>query len=433
MKKNPISVLLVMLLFLTSCSKSDNPAETRSETVKDVTITSYSKNLAYSGDEVIITGENFPAKEKCKIYFDDTAVEIINVSADAKTMTIKIPMVPKPFPVLKFVFEKRSHVNNVSNKYDQNIAIINKSVGNWTSTPNQFSFTDARPILNIQIRENGRIYFNYAEKTISSLDDGLTWNLWCISGDFGNFHATDNDEGWSDGGASQGELVKVPVGGTSSLIKSFYTNPTKKEFAAVYVENDMKTGLLVSQDRNVYKTANGVDFNKVHSSTSTMLDVQRPPFKLDFNNIWAIGSNQTTEKGLILYCNGNNENWHEYSFLNYPKSIVDDIYFVNNKVGYCSLSTYDSAPTVKLFKSIDGGVSWSPITSIPNIQRNLSMAFIDENTGYVSSDNKIYLTKDGGASWALDYTAEANIQKLGYANNCVYAITNGKMNRKFLK
>ncbi|WP_052911205.1 sialidase family protein [Riemerella anatipestifer] len=426
--------LVLILIILVSCSRNDEITNESQllEEVKDVIITSYSKNYAYSGEEVIIYGENFPIKEKCKILFDDVYSEILNVSKDSRQITIKVPNVARSIPTLKFIFENRNVVNNITNDYNKNIAVINKSIGNWTSTESAIFISDNDYIRGIQIKNNGKIYYNVSKRTYSSPDDGITWKVWYNSSFLSDFHATDNDEGFADSGFGLG---KVPKGGSPLSLNIFFTTDsrTSEKFATVFVENDMRTGLLVTTNRNVYKTSDGENFVKVYNSGSTKIDIQRAPFKLDYQNIWTIGYDQAIETGLIFYCNGNNENWHSYLFTAYPKSMVNNIYFVNDRVGYCSLYTFDANPKVKMFKSLDGGASWNLINDIPNAQRNISMVFINESIGYVSSDNQIFLTKDGGNTWSLDFTADENIQKLGYSNNCVYALTNGKINRKFLK
>ncbi len=62
----------------------------------------------------------------------------------------------------------------------------------------------------------------------------------------------------------------------------------------------MRTGLLVTTNRNVYKTSDGENFVKVYNSGSTKIDIQRAPFKLDYQNIWTIGYDQAIETGLIF-------------------------------------------------------------------------------------------------------------------------------------
>jgi len=434
MKKIAFTFYFIVISLLLSCSNSDDESNynNTTENSKDVIINSYSKNLAYSGDLITIKGENFPSKDISKIYLDEIEAEIINM--DSKQIILKIPLVKKTIPSLNFSFGDRKITNNVLNEYNSNIAIINKSVGQWTSMESSIN-TGSSPlyIKDLQIKNNGRIYYNISKKTFRSLDDGITWNLWYNSSFLGDFHATDNDEGWADGFG----IGKVNIGGSPTTFNTIF-NPEITEnyansFPCVFVENDMKTGLVVRANRDVYKTSDGKNFNQVYFSTSIpeKTDIQRAPFKLDFNNIWNIG--YINEYAMIFYCNGDNEIWNTYIFSDYPKSMANNIYFVNNKVGYISLYTFDDNPTVKMFKSTDGGSSWKLINNIPNINRDLSMVFIDESIGYVSSNNEIYLTKNGGQTWTLDYKGESNIKKLGYANDCIYALTSGNIYRKYLK
>lgn len=436
--KNYLFYLTVIFMTFISCSETDVPEiDEQPIEIKTVEITSYSKNFAYTGDEVVIEGENFPAKDKCKIYFDDVPVEIINVTPIQ--IRIRIPESSKAIPTLTFKFgDERNTIhyeNNVENNYSGNIAIINKKIGSWVSTTTSI-FEPDDDDLGFQIQDNGQLYFNVEQsgsgRVLSSSDDGITWQLWKEAGFISDFYATKNGEGWVTGWG----VEKVIVGLPPHRVNTIFKHPDRKNapFSCVYVEDDMKTGIAVSTSGDVFKTTDGESFKKLYSYGSQNLDVQKTPFKLDINHIWAIGFDYTLEMGLIIFCNGDNESWYHYLFSEYPRSMVNNIYFVNGNVGYCSLYTFGNNLPVKLFKTTDGGANWNLINNdIPNLNWRLSMVFLDENTGYVSSNNKIYITKDGGNSWALDFTADTNIRKLGYGNDRVYAISSNNIHRKFLK
>lgn len=136
MKK--LLVISLLSSVLLSCSRGDddtNQTPPTPENIKDVVISSYSKNYGYTGEEIIVYGENFPSIDKCKVYIGDKLVNVKNVSNDGKSLSFDLPNVETNMPQLKFVFENRNYTNNVSNKYNANIGIINKKVENGLLLP----------------------------------------------------------------------------------------------------------------------------------------------------------------------------------------------------------------------------------------------------------------------------------------------------------
>jgi len=80
-----------------------------------------------------------------------------------------------------------------------------------------------------------------------------------------------------------------------------------------------------------------------------------------------------------------------------------DLTFINSKVGYLSSRGYltDVGNYRKLYKTIDGGQSWSLIYDNPEMTKGLmNFFFIDEYTGYSTHPNaQISKTTDGGLTW----------------------------------
>lgn len=447
MKK--LLVISLLSSVLLSCSRGDddtNQTPPTPENIKDVVISSYSKNYGYTGEEIIVYGENFPSIDKCKVYIGDKLVNVKNVSNDGKSLSFDLPNVETNMPQLKFVFENRNYTNNVSNKYNANIGIINKKVGEWAFATNMPILKSEYDSYQLQFVKNTTdIYYKDAGSTFSSLDGGITWELWDKSFFNSGFHPLSNKNGWSSIGA--GIYKKDPE--NPLFLKEIFRVPgvshSGDDYASLmYLEEDMKNGLLVSAHRVVYKTNDGTNFRKVYSNvlkTFFPLIIQRAGFKLDINHIWGIGilhkkdiaTAENIGYGTIFYCNGNNENWSEYTFHNHPHTVITDIYFANENTGYCFLRNYNGN-NHKIFKTNTGGNQWTELNIPFALDKNTSIAFTDEKTGYVSAKNTIYITKDGGQTWTLDYTTASNITRLGYANNSVYATSeNGIMYRKFFK
>lgn len=110
-------VLFLIGLMFVSCSNDDSSNEEIND-VKDVVITSYSKNYGTSGEIIKIEGENFPKKENCKIYFDDVLAEIVSVDSNGKEIQVKLPEIDSGIPKLKFDFVSKKIINNVNNEFN---------------------------------------------------------------------------------------------------------------------------------------------------------------------------------------------------------------------------------------------------------------------------------------------------------------------------
>jgi len=436
MKKSFLAVLAISTISFTvfSCSNDDSVEQVISE-AKDVTITSYSKNYGYSGDLIKVNGENFPSKDKCKVYFDDVLAEVISVSEDGKEMNIKLPEISSGIPTLRFEFGNSKFTNSVTNEYQSNIGVINKKVGGWVSTKSSVPLSDVNMIQSSQVKNNGKIYIasQYGYNIHRSLDNGLTWKHWTINGigSFGDFHATENDEGWF---SSQSDLTKVPVGGSTTVGASMLST-IDGQFTTVYVDQNMTEGVAVTRKGNIYKSVDGTNFNQILTSSSTNNNLFKSPFKLDINNMWSIGvkgDGGGKGNGMILYCNGNNDVWHEYVFpASYGTSNVENIFFTNSQTGFCTLRR-PIADKIVLFKTTNGGATWSEINEFIEPAKTISITFVDNTHGYLVLDNNIHVTKDGGNTWNVDFTTQNPIQDIKFSNNCVYAITKGEIVRKFL-
>jgi len=84
-------------------------------------------------------------------------------------------------------------------------------------------------------------------------------------------------------------------------------------------------------------------------------------------------------------------------------SSVNSINFISETLGFfCGDNGI-------VYKSIDGGLTWTLInTGIPSVKLN-SVSFLDEQKGIVVGDNgTAYVTANGGTSWSLENTGSTN-------------------------
>jgi hypothetical protein len=102
---------------------------------------------------------------------------------------------------------------------------------------------------------------------------------------------------------------------------------------------------------------------------------------------------------------------------------------------YATVSTYNSGSgTGHVFRSTDGGVSWTNIdgtgvTGIPDVP--VHCIVIDPtNTSilYVASDIGLFVSLNGGATWDRENTGFANVivESLAIKGNYLYAFTHGR-------
>ena len=443
----------LVLLLLTSCGKDDsnpnsgnsnnNSNVTPSTEQKAIVITSYSKNYGYAGDSIDILGENFPKREQCKVTFGDTEATITSVSSDGKKLTLILPRSSTYLPELKFHFGEKAIIeNNVTNDYEQKIGIIDKVVGQWVKT--QWDVANAYYWYNVKTQIIGDYIYSTqvwdkssGNIVVFSKDNGITWEKWANTGGFSylsDFYITPSHEGLNvdfDG------VYKVPIGGTKTpnpFINSgkeiFYNKNIT--FNRVICDDEMKNIIVVSIAGDVYKSTNGKDFYPVREvNTRRLVDYQFRAFKRDVNHIWIGGLDDKNHKAIILFCNGNNEQWTEYVFENDPEGMAVDVDFPTNQIGYCLIS---SQANQRIYKSTDGGYSWQKLPfEFPLIAYH-SLAFKDENIGWESSSKVIYKTTDGGYTWQKEFEGESRIKKLYYTENVLYAFAeDGLLYRYYFK
>jgi photosystem II stability/assembly factor-like uncharacterized protein len=120
-------------------------------------------------------------------------------------------------------------------------------------------------------------------------------------------------------------------------------------------------------------------------------------------------------RGEIFKTHDGGETWSK--ILNSNSQIMA-MSFINDKQGF--YTTFFK----EIYKTNDGGVTWSMISSITELPT--SIRFVDETTGYISSlKGKLFKTIDGGKTWTIIYNkTDFTITKITSINKIVFAVGN---------
>jgi hypothetical protein len=116
---------------------------------------------------------------------------------------------------------------------------------------------------------------------------------------------------------------------------------------------------------------------------------------------------------------------NNWSVLNTSGYLVYDVQFINNSTGFAAVVT--SGSTGNIMKTTNYGLNWvlllqnSPISVNITDKKPMGIYFLDENTGFVSSDTKIYKYTSGSApTLVLTYLNASNQPRRNYINKIIF-------------
>ena len=146
-----------------------------------------------------------------------------------------------------------------------------------------------------------------------------------------------------------------------------------------------KDGFVASYNGNIYKTIDSAkNWTALNSTTNLPI---RDIYFLDANNGFAVGE-------FILRTQNAGQTWNRI-FTPSNKFEITSITFTSNLVGFC-------VGVNVIYKTIDGGQSWSEY-QVNNLGGNMmKIKFSDSQNGFiVCLFGKILRTTDGGISWQI--------------------------------
>ena len=111
--------------------------------------------------------------------------------------------------------------------------------------------------------------------------------------------------------------------------------------------------------------------------------------------------------GTLLFSSNGGQDWEQRSMLSGKFNWLRSMQFIEERTGFLVGDTI-------LYKSIDGGKSWSIIFH----NDILSAFFISGNTGHALSGDKVYRTFNGGNTWSEQTLSSSfALSKIGFADS----------------
>ncbi len=224
---------------------------------------------------------------------------------------------------------------------------------------------------------------------------------------------------------SYGSVIKTTDGGIS------WTNMDLPVSAATYVNNlfflTKDVGWVSCSGGKIFKTENGGNTWIDQSPVSSIMDFIISIHFLNENIGFVSASTATGD--LILKTNNGGNTWTE--LYNFPSVYINSIKFANENVGYASTQSGI------VYKTINGGINWTMITTpYPTTSKEAIYLFSENKLTIVGDYGMILYSNNGGDTWidqsvgtsyafiGVDFYDENNGLAVGESGN-VYKTSNG--------
>ncbi len=228
-------------------------------------------------------------------------------------------------------------------------------------------------------------------------------------GGYMDVHFTDAEHGWVVGYEKEGLVSRGVI-----LHKNFAGSWTKQAHPTVGTLSavqfvDSNTGWAAGDNGAILATKDG-------GTTWSLQDSGTDTYLYDLHFIDAKTGWITGHDGLVLKTVNGGETWFSQTIealADADSSQLVSMTFLDGNTGWVVGNRTDAgAVTAWVFKTVDGGTSWTAVEPVSQLQPPIADAarllrdvkFIDANNGWVVGRNMVLRTVDGGQTWKAQCT-----------------------------
>ncbi len=312
---------------------------------------------------------------------------------------------------------------------------LSNSAVNWSSLNNGYGVTQ---FYNGTVFPDGKSYFGGTQDNGTVLGTDQTGgNAWReINGGDGGYVAVDPSKPSTLYSSNPYFTFAKSTDGGATFSSSIFGISDESEFITPYVIDPSDPNRLWTGGAFIWRTTNGAsNWTLASNITPGIGDVTALAIAPTDANYVIVGlSDGFIARTSIGLTSTGSTNWAS----NQPRrAFVSSLAFdpTNRNVVYATFSTFGGA---HVWRSMDGGQSWSPLDgtgtgALPDVPVH-SLVIDPSNTArlYIGTDSGVFVTNNGGATWAVENTGFPNVitetLKLNVANGetWLYAFAHGR-------
>lgn len=142
---------------------------------------------------------------------------------------------------------------------------------------------------------------------------------------------------------------------------------------------------------------------------------------------YAVTASGTENKSYVIKTTNGGDNWN-YILTDSSGRGFNDVEFLDVNTGFAGTDYFSGSS--KLYKTTDGGVSWTTLNNPPTNPSHLDLSVLSENeiwtVDYIAFDGGVWRTTNGGISWQRKYySLSYPVDRIHMVNSRIGFISDG--------